>query len=445
MRAACVWFATLLACGDNRIVPTDETGDARDGTRLALVHYTYPDGARELDRTRFDDVVRGERCAVTAWSDGLRYCTPVSAGGTVYLDAACTHEIGFASAEQPEQPRYFTRTFSLNGVGSTSRLFRAGPEIGFPEAVYRRRDDACEPAGLGFVRFHELAGEVARDELVEVHDIDLVVGDRLAIVALASEDGMRMPYAVRDRALDVACTPVLDGAPRCEPAGVRAASYFRDDACTVAVVGATADTRPTEIVAVSHDDGCTSFHRLGTHVGPTPLFRRDGAACVATTSADYLYLVGDPVMPASLEVVTHARPGARLDEVIARGEGAPVPSGTWLDRELGTPCARVDVFGTERCMPALARAEVRFADDACTTRIAVSDVRTSACGPATSHAERRDTTIEFFAIGDVAAVYDHDATGACSPYVPAPGHEVHRLGEPFSVDAFAPATLEAPP
>lgn len=423
-------LAGLLGCGDN-FVP--EGADARSGARLKLQYLEYVDGTRQLVRDELFDAGRDEGCRIVQWSDGFFYCTP-EAGRALYADPACTRELGHTEPGKPAPP-YFVHESFVGGAFKPAKLYRRGAPAEPPPATYEQRGDTCAatlagPAGT----FHELGEEVTRDALVQTGERSQIVDERVAARIATSRDGMRLPFALRDRELEIDCRVDVPNRTTVECTPVRAhdAVFFHDDACTQPELSAAS----APAIAAVQRDGCTSYHAVGEQVGVMPLFRLAPSCRPAIAPpGERLFLVGEQL---ALPVLARERgEGARLQPIVVAGVG----DGYLFDRQHGSDCRPLDIGGVTRCVPHHALPHPVYANDTCTTPALVALAATRACEPPVQFAIRFfDDTFEAYPIGGAAPpVYEITTGDRCVLYVPPAGVAIRALGAPLPPAAFVSA------
>ena len=100
-------LALALGCGDNLPDP----GTPHSGSRLRLGWWNYPDGTQQLETNWYYDAALRVRCVPSDWSDGKRYCAPLTADA-VYTSDSCTAALG-RIPESGAVPPYFATMFYL--------------------------------------------------------------------------------------------------------------------------------------------------------------------------------------------------------------------------------------------------------------------------------------------------------------------------------------------
>jgi len=434
--AGAAWLGCVAGCGDNRH-PAD-LFTAVSGTRLALQKYRYDDGTEQAVATEFFDTANHTRCTPQAWPDGALRCVPV-ADDAVYVDPACTMAIGLGRTIA--KPSYFIR-YDVSQTGrAPAQLFRAGGSTAAISQYYERGGDACQgpiavPADVR--TSFELGDELDGGALVALHDDDELGDSVLGLRLRTTDDGLRVPLGLRDRALDVACVPRRqgDGSVGCEPSGAAPAAYFRDPGCSEPVVAAAA---PPAIALVIEPSSCASYRGVGREVAP-PVYRRDGDACsaVAAPADGRLFAVAAPIeLPAlgrALEIV----PGRRLERIILDHDALRFVQDRLFDTETGAECERRAFRDATRCIPASAIPAITLFMAGCTVQVRVAEIPQRTCQPqafATTarpfqlHAVGEPTTEPLFAlVGD-----------ACTPYASPAGLALHTLGPALDPASFMAA------
>lgn len=433
--------AAGAACGDS--IPHVPPLDAVSGDRLKLQRLRYDDGAEQVDPSGFYDTALHTRCAAGRWTDGALRCLPV-ADDAVYTDADCTTEVGLTPATELADPTVFIGHDWVDGVRIATRLHRAGDDRAAITEYWERRDGACTgpwPAPEGATTY-ELAGAITAAELVAFHDGEAGDG-RLGLRLRQTDDGLRLAIELRDRELDVACTPTLrsDGVA-CEPSTVAAATYFDDPGCEQPRV-VTAEPAPRPAIArVVDDAGCATYFRIGPEVSP-PSYRREAAACVRATvpSGARSFELGAAVELALLGRTVEDAGGRRLQRVILDDAGLRFVGDRLVDTATRAECLPRLIGDELRCVPAATVAALTLYARGCVAPLRVAAVPTRVCGerPAFAIAVTADGTA-IHAIGDRVdgPLFAFDGV-ACAPYVAPPDTAVHALGPALAPETFTRA------
>jgi hypothetical protein len=445
-RRVLVAVALLAACGDDRI--EEETFAAVSGSRLALHKYRFLDGTEQPESSEFYDKREHTRCTPQTWIDGVVRCVPV-ADALVYLDGACTEPVGRELTV--EDPTHFLAYDVVDGSLRPVQVHKAGGKTPPTSMFYEKFGEAClgpyvNPPETAF--FH-LAGEVAGWDLPVIRDTEVGEG-RVALQIHESDDGMRVPFAVRDRELDVACTPVArsGGSAVCEPLDVVAASYFGDPSCSapVVVVGLVVPpSPPPKIARVTEASGCARYHAVGGAVS-TSLYRRDGDACVPAVGvpAGTVYEVGAPLALPELARSVEERDDRRLRRIVLEDGDLRFFDEQLFDTATAAECSRrrLTLDDDLRCLPTVLAPSIPLFTPTCVVVAPVAELPQQMCErPAFATAYNdAGTGLDIHAIGDpVAGALWHWVANQCLEYEPGPGAVVHAIGPPIDEAAFSSA------
>lgn len=431
-----VVLLVCAACGDN--LHRDDLFTAVSGERLVLQKYRFDDGTEQAVASEFYDTQVHARCTPQSWPDGAVRCAPV-ADDVEYVDPACTIPIGLARTI--EQPTHFIAYDTPPAGRVVARVFRAGAERDSITEYYDASSGACVgpvPVPPMPMNFFEVGDEVDADTLVAFHDDE--VGDgRLGVQVRTTDDGLRAPFGLRDRTLDVPCVPRRqgDGSVGCEPSDAAATSYFGDPACLepVVAVGATASPAIARLVEPS---GCASYHRLGPELS-VPLYTRTGETCtpVATPVDGRLFSVAAPIELAALGRSLEAVPGRRLQRIILDHDGLRLLDDRLFDTAIGADCGRRTLRDAVRCLPTTIASTTLFLEG-CAEQVRVAEVPQRTCTPLAYATSNRPFQIR--PIGDLAATALFRLDGdVCQPYTGAPGTELRALGPPLDLTTFESA------
>jgi hypothetical protein len=436
MARGIVVMLACAACGDN--LHRDDLFTAVSGSRLVLQKYRFDDGTEQAVASEFYDTQVHARCTPQPWADGAVRCAPV-VDEVGYVDPACTTLIGLGRTI-PTKPTHFIAYDTLPAGRVVARVFRAGAERDSIAQYYNIVGGACVgpvPVPPEPMNFFEVGDEVDFDTLVAFHDDE--VGDgRLGVQIRTTDDGLRAPFGLRDRALDVPCVPRLqgDGSVGCEPSNAAAASYFGDPACLEPVVaGATAPPALARLVAPS---GCASYHRVGPELS-VPLYTRAGETCtpVATPASGRLFSVAAPIELAALGRSLEVVPGRRLQRIILDHDGLRLLDDRLFDTAIGADCGRRTLRDAVRCLPTTIAATTLFLAG-CVEQVRVAEVPQHTCTPLAYATSNRPFQIR--AIGELAsgALFRLDGD-VCQPYTITPGTELRALGPPIDLTTFESA------
>ena len=424
--------AGAVACGDN-LQRSDDLFTPVSGARLALQRYRYDDGTELAVAGEFYDTLVHARCTPRAWIDGAVRCVPVG-DDAEYTDPGCTALVGLGRTVAT--PTHFLVYAAPPAGGAVARVFRAGAAAPPITQYYALDGGACVgpiPVAPTLTRVFALADEVDGAALVAFHDHELGEA-RLGLVVRDTDDGLRVWSAMRDRELDVACTPAVqpDASVACAPGAAAAASYYGDAACRDPVVAAAGST----VASLVEPSGCTTYHAVGAEVRP-PVYRRDGGACAPVdVPADTRLSAVDraielPVLGRSLELAA----GRRLQRIVLDLGGLRVLDDRLFDTAIGADCTPRSMRGSFRCIPANVTTTTSVFAAGCTTPILVAEVASPACErPAYAIVAR---PFQIRAIGEVVpdVVFRLDGD-TCVPYSGSPGTELRALGPPIDPTMF---------
>jgi hypothetical protein len=442
-----VALLVLAACGD-----VLDAGEAHSGRRLKLGWYVYPGGARERETGWYYDALLGERCVARTWSDGQRYCSP-PADEAVYVNDTCTRAVGRTFVGLPPSP-FFATTFAVGGepVPRPSRLFRRGPPTLPPPAIWQKGLDGCVPREPGdSFEYFELGEEIATSELVHLRRSEPTGTGELARIDETTDDGLRVPVALYDRAAASECKTIdrpNAAAVDCVAVSALPAPYFHDPACNEPVVAAPPDLRPTRAIQYDVSTSCWNYFAVGDEVSARPIYELGGANCVETAAPSGARLFG---MAGTIAMPTLTRErdpsNERLRPIARVAAGLRVPDELLYDAELDAEC-RHDA--SLRCVPrteamvATAESLRYYSDPQCLSAISLAFVASGACDP----------PVRFGRDGDVyypleapytAPIYVPSTGDTCSQYaVPTP-LVAYTVGAPLDPSAFAVGELAIDP
>jgi hypothetical protein len=415
MRMGMAVLAILGGCGDNAAFDLDAV---HSGTRLQLTWYEL-DGVRTWDADApLHDIARDETCRPAAWSDGRTYCTPVTTSDVAYADAACTKRIARGAGALSIESQYVCDRWIPH------RLFTVGAARSGPFWL-RAGDGSCNQDGNSDT--FELGPEVPVSELAELATHG--VGPRQSAFTvdwMSSADGLAVPVALRDHALDITCrfhgNYAADEA-RCYPEVHFAPSerYFATASCT----GTPAIAIPTACPATSVMLVDGTYRALGPVVATSPVFTTDGATCIAAIPAP-----ASTLRSVGAELPTQMLP-RRVDETSSRiaairllGDRATLRDGL-RDTELDVECViTLAADGLLRCLPATySFVPSLFTDAACTVPIDLAWVLSDGSGYA-------------------ASMYANKSRPTATPDVFSTA--VYPLGQPYTAQVYANRTGCAP-
>jgi hypothetical protein len=424
------------ACGDN--LHRDDLFTAVSGSRLVLQKYRFDDGTEQAVASEFYDTQVHARCTPQPGADGAVRCVPV-ADDVGYVDPACTIPVGLGRTI--EQPTHFIVYDTLPAGRVVSRVFRAGAATTPIAQYYGIAGGACVgPVAVPpeLVSFFEVGDELDIDTLVAFHEDELGDG-RIGVQIRTTDDGLRAPFGLRDRALDVPCVPRLqgDGSVGCEPSNAAVASYFGDPACHEPVVAAGPTASPA-IARVVEPSGCASYHHVGPELS-VPLYLRAGDTCtpVAAPVDNRLFPLAAPIELPVLGRSLEAIPGRRLQRIILDHDGLRFLDDRLFDTATGADCGRRTLRDGVRCLPTTIASTTLFLAG-CAEQVRVAEVPQHTCTPLAYATSNRPFQIR--EIGDPvsSALFRLDGD-ACQPYTSAPGTELRALGPPLDLTTFESA------
>jgi hypothetical protein len=428
----------VAACGDGL-----DAKPPHSGGRLRFVGIEYDDGAEQIDRSTFYDAELGERCRATLFSDGARYCMPLSAQGeTVFVNDHCTQSLGLTrTSETP--PAYVIARYTLGGEARPSRLYRPGPRVGWPARVWMQQDGFCfGPTEAKVGTYFALGEEVATGALARITEDRRIAGSEVAVGIDTSADGLVVAstlYDLEHGPCDLVSEANADEAI-CIARSLVRADYFSDAQCTTPLVALSG----SEDRAAYRDPatGCWSIATVAPEQTSGPLYERIDTACVSVqpplgVSMHALEELTDPPALARVRVSG----GARLDVMELVDGAVHLPSAHVVDRELGADCTPEERDGEIVCVPvAAAVATTVFADNVCGTPIDLAFAPRGACATPARFASRGDERLPIESTYTLP-FYELDAGDRCSLFEAPPGHVAHALGPPVPAEAFARASL----
>lgn len=441
MRRALLAVMLAGGCGDN--VHVDDVFEATSGSRIKLEWHLYEDGTRQAERAVFYDINVHARCTPQRWVDDVIRCVPI-AEDAVYIDETCENVVG--RARTIEKPTHFIGHDALAGTTLPARLYRAGQVTEPVDEFYEQRDGECvgpfrPPSDLTYYR---LVDEIAGSSLVEVRDEE--VGDgRLGVRLRETDDGVRVPVGLRDRDLDLPCTPAprADGSVHCAPSEVPDATLFRDPGCEEPVITISDAVAVPTLARVADPAGCARYHAVGAeHVGP--LYRRDGEACtrIAPIPPRRAFGVGAELELPMLERTIEDVPARRLQRIVVQAGDLRFIDERLYDSATRADCQRQTLGETVRCLPAvLASASVLFTRS-CAVEVPIAELPQRTCERIGFAMATTDEGEAIHAIGDRATDPLFQLTGlGCQPYAGATGQELRTLGPAIAPETFSAAVM----
>jgi hypothetical protein len=430
--------AVAAGCGDNLARP--DVYAAVSGERLALQWYGYTDGTRQPEASEFYDTDLHTRCTPQVWADDVVRCVPV-ADDVAFADAACTDLIG--RAVTIDEPVYFVGHDEVADIRRPVSVYRAGEERAPVGQYFQKQGGVClgPYVDRADAMAYELLDEIGGAGLVALHEDE--VGDgRLALRIRTSDDGMRVPFGLHDRELDVACTPSArpDGSARCEPDSATTVNYYGDPACDQPVVIVPGAAAAPRIARVIEPSGCASFRAIGAEVA-TPLYQRDGETCLAVGvfPGFRVYAVDGAVELPALGRAVEVVAGRRLQRIVLTDGELRFFDPRLFDTATRVECRRQGVREATRCLPAAVAPVMRLYTSTCAIAAPVAELSPRLCerpGFATALAPGTGD-LEIRAIGDPVAEPRYQRSfEQCLPYAPPPGAVLHALGPPIDLTAF---------
>ena len=420
----------LAACGDQHVIaPVDEPVS---GTRLKAEWLFYGDGSRQIAPEAYYDTALHARCTPTDWADGTVRCAP-AADEALFTDAACEELVG--RADTIEKPQYFLGwDRDAEGVRLPARIYHASTTaVDPPASIYELVDDECVARGTPpqDLVYFELSGAA---DVVELTERELDEGDRVRLRVRESADGLHVPVGLRDRDLDLPCTPDGDA---CLPVVTAIADVFLDSRCETPGVSVPANDPPPALVQLRPVLGCPTIHRVGAaHTGT--LFRRSGSSCVPLP-ARRGHELGEAVESAPLAREVVPDRAHRLHRIALTSGALRFHDVRMFDTATRGECTPVEYETVTRCLPAVTLPATRLFTQGCAVEVAIAEVPDRACGSAAFATLFVPDVIgpELHAIGErtTAAFFDL-RSGTCTPYVAPAGTTPHALGPVLPDDTF---------
>lgn len=435
-------LAVCSACGDAHQRPSQI--EPISGQRIKLELYLYEDGSRQVDASSFYDTQLHTRCAPRRWADAEVRCVPI-ADEAVYTDAACSEVVGLAPTEQAREPTHFIGIDRTDAEPVPARLYGAVATTDPVSAYYIRQNDACvgplQPPSEAV--FYELGEELAATRMQVFDEAELGAG-RLALRVLHTSDGLRVPVGVRDRALDLPCTPTsrADGAA-CEPTDAVSATRFLDDNCTTPAVVVAANAEVPTIARAVEPTGCTSYFALGAEVS-TSLYRREAGACIRATMlpGQRAFALAAPIELAAIDRTVDDSRGRRLATVTLEDPSDLALRFTGdrlVDHAIRGECRPELVGDTVRCLPTTLHPATTLYSTGCAVAVPVVELPERTCDPVAFASALTDdgTGIVLHAIGDpMTAPLFRLAGPSCVPYAAELGRIVRGLGPALPAETF---------
>lgn len=441
MSPRCAFLLAVLAgaCGDN--VYVEDLFEATSGSRLKLEWHLYEDGTRQAETAVFYDINVHARCTPVRWIDGVLRCVPI-AEDAVYIDAECENLVG--RARTIEKPTHFIGYDALAGTTLPARLYRAGLMTTPVEEFYEKREGMCVGPFLNppALTYFQLVDEIAGSDLVEIREDEAGEG-RLGVRVRSTDDGVSLPIGLRDRDLDVACTPAPreDGSFYCAPTDAAVASLFQDPACAEPVITISSAASVPTMAKVADPSGCARYHAVGAEQ-TGPLYRHDGEVCtrVAPVPARRVFAIGAeldlPVLDRTIENVS----ARRLQRIVLGAGDLRFVDERLYDTATRADCQRRSIGEAVRCLPAVAaNASVLFTGS-CVVEVRIAELPQRTCEPIGFATATTSDGMAIHAIGDRAVDTLYQLTGtACQPYPGAAGNVLRTLGPPIAPETFSSA------
>lgn len=434
MTRALVVVLALAACGD--AITRDTTLEPTSGARLKLEWYLFEDGTRQVEPRTFYDTGMHTRCEPRRYIDGTIRCVPF-ADEALYIDQACETAVGRGTTF--DFPSHFIGYDRVDGELLPARVLAAGDAREPITAYYERRDGTCEGpfSTPGDVTYYTVTSSytpvVMRDGVAE--------GEHVAARLQVTDDGLRLPIELRDRARDAACSPEVrtDGSVVCAPTNAVPTALFSDPLCTAGVVIAAPLSPPPETAVRFEDSGCMTYYAVGApYTGP--LYEAHGDFCGPVSRPGLqIFELGAALDLPILERTVEDEPSRRLQRVTLGDGDFTVLDDRLYDTAIRADCRREVIGYTARCLPeATTPALTRF-KSGCTLETQIAELPRRTCAPAPAFAAAgTEEGTELRAIGGplTTPVFTL-AQGFCSPYTPSDDYVAHSLGPPLGPDAFA--------
>ncbi len=423
----------LAACGDQ--IAGDNVLEPTSGTRLKLEWYLYEDGTRQVEPDTFYDTVLHARCEPRPYADGTTRCLPF-VDEALYIDETCENVVGRGTTLDRTEPTHFIGYDRIDGELLPARVYAAlAPREPIRE-YYEVRDGACEGpfATASDLTYYTLGGAF---DLVELRD-ERVDGERISVRMRHTDDGVRLPVGVDDRARDAACLPEIDrdGSVVCVPTSLAPSMHFRDVACAAPVLALAEGAPLPDAVTIASPAGPTRYHALGAgYAGP--VYELRGDRCERADLGEVrVFELGAPLDLPRLEREVDDAPNRRLQRITLRDAALAVADDRLYDSAIRADCRREVIAHTVRCLPAVTTPAQLHFYAGCTLERSVAELP---AGHDVKFAMAlTEAGTELYAIGAALSepVFGYEI-GECRPYTPRSGETLHALGPALRPDAFA--------
>ena len=433
MRRALLVLA-LAACGDE--IRVDTTLEPQSGTRLKLERYRFEDGTEQVEPHSFYDVEMHARCAPQRYVDGTTRCVPF-AEDALYIDAACATAVGRATNAPLAEPTHFVGHDRVGDELLPAVVYSAGQPRDVVTEYYEWHDGTCEgpfptPAELTYYTLGTSFNPAVMREAS-------VGGEHVAARMQVTDDGLRLPIELEDRARGAACRPEMraDGRVVCAPTTAVTTMLYGDATCATPVVAVDAGATAPAVAARLDPTGCTTYHAVGApYTGA--LYEARGETCARVASGGLQgYEVGAQLDLPILERTVEDDPRRRLQRVTLGDGDFIVLDDRLYDSAMRADCKREVVAHTARCLPeTMAPLLWRF-QRGCLLDMLVAEVPRVSCAPVVIAARPTEEGSELHLIGApvTAPVFDA-STGICRAYTAPAGHTLNAVGPALGADAF---------
>jgi hypothetical protein len=434
MRVAMISLA-LAACGDS--LTRDTVLEPTSGTRLKLEWYLFEDGTQQVEPRSFYDTEMHARCEPRTFVDGTTRCLPF-ADEALYIDATCENVVGRVTTPADIEPTHFIGYDRVAGALLPARVYAATQPREPVTELYERIDGTCEGpfATATDLTYYDLG--VAYDVLA-LHE-GTVEGEQIAARLQLTDDGLRLPFELQDRARQAPCRPELrtDGSVVCAPTTAVLATLFADASCTTAVVAVDPSSPPPEAAARLGPSGCTTYHAVGApYEGPR--YEMRGERCTRLAADELLAFEVDAALDLPLlERTVEDEPRRRLQRITLTDGDFIVVDDRLYDSAIRTECRREVIAHNARCLPATTMPVLSRFQPGCTLELQIAEVPRHTCAPVTFATATTELGSELHAIGaPLAAPVFELADAQCRPYAARADHVLHALGPALGPDAFA--------